>query len=465
MLSTIQALAPDRYFDPEPRQKAVAVDLYAGIEHLPIVSPHGHVDPALFAGPDSSFGNPVELLIQPDHYVLRMLYSQGISYELLLSKDDPRRVWQVFADNFHLFRATPSGMWLVHELAQVFGVQDKLNGASAQRIYDQIETALAAPACRPRALFERLNIDVLATTDAATDTLAHHQAIRASGWRGRVIPTFRPDAVVNLLAPGWRQNIDLLSQVSGEAVVDYRSYIRALEQRREFFRAAGATATDISAATPATTRLSEQAAAAIFDSALRGTASAADAAQFTAHMLCEMARMSVEDGLVMQLHCGVARNTNPAVFASYGADRGFDIPVAAEFTHNLRALLDAFGNNPKLTLILFTLDESVYSRELAPLAGAYPALRLGPPWWFHDSWNGMRRYFDQVIETAGIYNTVGFNDDTRAFLSIPARHDVWRRAVANWLAGLVVRGVVAHCDAQNLACELASGLARRAYRL
>jgi glucuronate isomerase len=310
-----------------------------------------------------------------------------------------------------------------------------------------------------------LNIEVLATTDAATDTLTHHQTIRASGWGGRIIPTFRPDAVVNLQAPGWRQNIDTLAAVSGEDVTDYRSYIRALEQRRSFFRMLGATATDVSATTPATLCLSENEAAALFDRALRGAADAADAARFTAHMLCELARMSVDDGMVMQLHCGALRNHNPAICTQYGADRGFDIPIATEYTQNMRPLLDRFGNNPQLTLILFTLDESVYARELAPLAGAYPALRLGPPWWFHDSWNGIRRYFDQVIETAGIYNTVGFNDDTRAFLSIPARHDVWRRAAANWLAGLVVRQMIDRSDAEELAQELAVGLARRAYRL
>lgn len=465
MLSTFPGLAPDRYFDPEPQQKTIALDLYQGIAELPIVSPHGHVDAALFADPDYRFGNPVELLIQPDHYVLRMLYSQGIGYEQLLATDDPRRVWQLFAENFYLLRATPSGMWLTHELAAIFGIREKLNGASAERIYDQLEAALASASFQPRTLFERLNIEVLATTDAATDTLQHHQAIRASGWRGRIVPTFRPDGVIDLQAPGWRQNIDALAAVSGEDVTDYRSYIRALEQRRSFFRTLGATATDVSAPTAATAGLDEQEAAALFDRALRGAAGAGDAERFTAHMLGEMARMSADDGMVMQLHCGSLRNHNPAIFAAYGPDRGFDIPLAAEFTRNLRPLLDRFGNHPKLTLILFTLDESVYARELAPLAGAYPVLRLGPPWWFHDSWNGLRRYFDQVIETAGIYNTVGFNDDTRAFLSIPARHDVWRRASANWLAGLVVRGMLSRSDAQNLACELAAGLARRAYRL
>jgi glucuronate isomerase len=468
-LSLTPTLAPDRFFDPEPQHKRVALDLFAGIERLPIVSPHGHVDPALFADPDYHFGNPVALLVQPDHYLLRMLYSQGVPYAQLLSGEDPRRVWQLFAENFHLFRATPSGLWFVHVLAEMFDIHARLDGASAQHIYGEIEAALMLPSYQPRALFDRMNIAVLATTDAATDTLAHHRAIRSSGWSGRIVPTFRPDAVINLQAPNWRENIATLGELTGESVGDYRSYIRAIEQRRTAFRALGATATDVSAPTPLTGWLTEAEAAAIFARALAGAPDvapdAADTARFTAHMLCELARMSVDDGLVMQLHCGVARNHNPAIFAQFGPDRGFDIPLAAEFTRSLKPLLDSFGNHPKLTLILFTLDEAVYARELAPLAGAYPALRLGPPWWFHDSWNGMRRYFDQVIETAGIYNTAGFNDDTRAFLSIPARHDLWRRASANWLAGLVTRGILNFADAQEIAAELAGGLARRAYRL
>jgi glucuronate isomerase len=460
-----QTLPPDRFFDPEPHHKRVALDLFAGIERLPIVSPHGHVDPALFSDPQYQFGNPVALLVQPDHYLLRMLYSHGIPYEQLLAQEDPRGVWQLFAENFYLFRGTPSGLWFVHVLAAMFDIHERLNGVSAQRIYSQIEAALALPAYRPRALFERMNIEVLATTDPATDTLEHHRAIRASGWGGRIVPTFRPDAIVNFLAPGWRQNIDTLAAVSGEPIGDFRGYIRAVEQRRTVFRSLGATATDVSAQTPHTGWLSDAEAETIFARALAGEADAADAARFSAHMLCELARMSVEDGLVMQLHCGVFRNHNPQVLAQFGPDRGFDIPLAAEFTRSLQPLLASFGNHPKLTLILFTLDEAAYARELAPLAGAYPAVRLGPPWWFHDSWNGMRRYFDQVIETAGIYNTAGFNDDTRAFLSIPARHDLWRRACANWLAGLVTRGVLGFCDAQNIACELAGGLAKAAYRL
>lgn len=458
-------LAQDRLFDPEPAQKTAALDLYAIVQNLPIVSPHGHVDPSLFSDPTRNFGNPVELLIQPDHYVLRMLYSQHISYEQLLTKDDSCKVWQLFADNFYLYRATPSGMWFMHALETVFGVSEKLTGESAGRIYDQIDAALKSAAFAPRALFEKLHIEVLATTDAATDTLQHHQAVRASGWNGRIIPTFRPDGVTNLNAPGWRQNIDALSAVSGVSVSSYSAYIAALEQRRAFFRSMGATATDTATVTPATAPLSPLEADTIFQRALRGQADSDDAARFAANMLFEMARMSVEDGLVMQLHTGVYRNHNPQIFAGYGADRGFDIPVAAEFTRSLLPLLEQFGNHPSFSLLLFTLDETSYSRELAPLAGAYPAVKLGPPWWFHDSWNGMCRYFDQVMETAGMYNTAGFNDDTRAFLSIPARHDVWRRAAANWLAGLQVRGVIDHQDAESMIVDLAVGLAKKAYRL
>jgi glucuronate isomerase len=463
--STAGPNAVDRYFDPDPQQKAAALDLYALIQHLPIVSPHGHVDPRLFATPDYHFDNPLALLVTPDHYLLRMLYAQGIPYEQLLLAADPRAGWQVFAEHFYLFRGTPSGLWLTQELAAVFGVTEKLDGRAASRIYDQIQAVLDTPTFTPRHLFAHWNIEVLATTDAATDTLEHHAAIRASGWHGRVIPTFRPDGVIHLRQPTWRAQIDRLAEVSGEPTGSYRGYIRALEARRRAFAALGATATDISAVTPATACLSDAAAEAIYQRALAGKADEADAERFAAHMLCELARMSADDGLVLQLHCGSLRNHNPAIYARFGPDRGFDIPVAGEYTRNLRPLLDRFGSHPRLGIILFTLDESAYARELAPLAGAYPVLRLGPPWWFFDSWHGIRRYFDRVIETAGLYNTAGFNDDTRAFLSIPARHDLWRRAAANWLGGLLVRKMIDRTDAEEMAVELAVGLARRAYKL
>ena len=458
-------LADDRFFDPDPFQKAIALELFTLIRDLPIVSPHGHVDPSLFSHPNASFGNPVELLLQQDHYVLRLLYSQGLSYDTLLAKENPRQVWRLFASQFYLFRGTPSGTWLSHALQAVFGVQEPLSPATADEIYDHIEAALSTLEYSPRALFERFQIETLATTDGAADMLEHHQAIRSSGWKGCIIPTFRPDAVTNLNAPDWRENIAALSLASGITIHDYPSYIAALEQRRTYFKTLGATATDTSPSIPDSQPLGAVEAVAIFQRALLGKASPVDAARFSANMLFEMARMSVDDGLVMQLHPGVYRNHNPQVFARFGADRGFDIPIIAEYTRNLFPLLERFGNHPNFSLILFTLDESVYSRELATLAGAYPSVKLGPPWWFHDSWNGMRRYFDQVMETAGIYNTCGFNDDTRAFLSIPARHDVWRRAAANWLAGLHVRGMIDRSDAETLVVELATGLAKKAYRL
>ncbi len=466
-------LHPDRYFDPDPAQRSVARALYEQIAHLPLVCPHGHVDPRLFADPDYRFGSPTELFLIPDHYIVRMLYSQGVAMEDLgiprrdggVTERDPRQAWQRFAEHFHLFRGTPTGLWLREEFADLFDVTEPLSGANAQAIYDQIDARLRSPDFAPRRLYERFNIEVLSTTDAATDTLAHHQAIRDSGWTGRILPTFRPDAVVNLDMDGWRAQIELLSQVSGSDVVDYRSYLRAVEQRRTVFKAMGATATDHAALSAHTDPLSETEADAIFQRGLNGTATAADAWRFTGHMLLEMARMSVEDGLVMQLHVGSFRNHNELIYARFGRDMGADIPVAAEFTRNLRPLLNRFGNDPRFRLILFNLDETTYGRELAPLAGHYPAVKLGPPWWFFDSLGGMRRYFDLVLETAGIYNTAGFNDDTRAYPSIPARHDVWRRAAADWLAGLVVRHMVDESDAAEMAQEMAYGLAKRAYNL
>lgn len=461
-----------RYFSPDPAQRQVAQNLYNTVKLLPLICPHGHVDPRLLADPNYAWGTPVDLLIIPDHYVFRMLYSQGITLEELgiPRKDggpvetDHRKIWQKVCDSWHLFYGTPTGVWLRDELETIFGISEKISSANAQIMYDALAEKLQRPEFRPRALFERFNIEVLATTDAATDTLAYHKAIRESGWSGRVIPTFRPDAVVNI-THYFSSSISLLSQVSGIDVADYRSYIAALEQRRTFFKAMGGTATDHGAQTAYTERLSAHEADALFQRALQGTASEDDARRFTGHMLIEMARMSVEDGLVMQLHIGSYRNHNASLFEHFGADMGADIPTTSEFTHHLRPLLTAFGNERNLTLVLFNLDETTYSRELAPLAGHYPALRLGPPWWFFDSLNGMHRYFENVVETAGIYNTAGFNDDTRSYPSIPARHDLWRRACSDWLAGLVVRQIVDEEDAHEMITDMAYRLAKQTYNL
>jgi glucuronate isomerase len=466
-------LHPDRIFSPDPTQRDIARRLYDSVAALPLICPHGHVDPRLFADPDYTFGSPVDLLLIPDHYIFRKLYSQGVSLDALgiprrdsgIVEQDHRRAWQLFADNYYLFRGTPTGLWLREEFADLFAITETLNSLNAQSIYDQIDAAIHQPEFSPRHLFERFNIEVLCTTDAATDKLSHHLAIRESGWHGRILPTFRPDALINLDIEGWRDHLRALCEVSGVDVVDVPSFIRALEQRRDFFKSLGATATDHAALTAQTAHLTAAEAEAIFQRALKGLVTAEDAARFTGHMLIEMARMSADDGLVMQLHVGAYRNHNDAIFQSRGRDMGADIPVASEFTHNLRPLLNAFGNDPKFTLILFTLDETTYSRELAPLAGHYPAVRIGPPWWFFDSLNGMRRYFDQVVETAGLYNTAGFNDDTRAFPSIPARHQLWRRATADWIAGLIVRHIFDEADGMDMIRALAYDLAKEVYRL
>ncbi len=462
----------DRYFGPDPRQKEIATRLYQMVATLPLICPHGHVDPRMFADPNYSLGTPTDLLIIPDHYVFRMLYSQGIPMESLgiprrdggPVEKDHRKVWQIFADHFFLFRGTPTGMWLGDELHSVFGVDEKLCSESAQRIYDQIEAKLALPEFRPRKLFEKFNIEAMSTTDFAVDPLTHHQAIRASGWAGRVVPCFRPDGVVNLDAPNWRKNIDALSQISGIEVTSAKALVQALENRRAFFKSLGATSTDHAAMTAYTGELSETEAEAIFQRALAGKATPEDATRFTGHLIMEMARMSIEDGLVMQFHVGSFRNHNPLIYDRFGSDMGADIPVQAEWTRNLRPLLAKYGNDPRLTLILFMLDESTLSRELAPLAGHYPAVKLGPPWWFFDSLNGMERFRELVTETAGLCNTVGFNDDTRAFPSIPARHDLARRVDANWIAGLVVRGIVDVPDAEAMIQDAAYRLAKKTYK-
>jgi Glucuronate isomerase len=460
----------DRYFSAEQTQRALARTLYAQVEHVPLICPHGHVEPQMLAADHYDWGSPVDVLIIPDHYILRMFYSQGIALENLgiapraggPVETNHRKIWQTVCDHWYLFRGTPTDLWLRDELAMIFDCDLKINSTNAQSIYDALAAKLSSPDFQPRRLFERFNIEVLATTDPATSSLPYHQRLRDSGWHGRVVPTLRTDSVVNI-GLDFVDEIQALRAASGIDIVDYRSYIAALEQRRRFFKTLGATATDHSTQSAYTERLSAQMADEIFQRALKGTASEEDAHRFSGHMLIELARMSVEDGLVMQLHIGSFRNHNQALLQRFGANMGADIPTTSEFTRNLRPLLNIYGQNPALTLILFTLDETTYSRELAPLAGHYPAVRIGPPWWFYDSLLGMRRYFDAIVETAGIYNTVGFNDDTRAYPSIPVRHDLWRRVSANWLAGLVVQGRIDEEDAHAMIFDLSYGLAQKAY--
>ena len=459
-------LHPDRLFLADPATRRIARDLYRAVADAPIVSPHGHTDPRWW-GEDPAFANPAEMFVIPDHYVLRMLISQGVSYEDLGigAPADPRAVWREFAAHYHLFRGTPSRLWLDHALSGVFGLSERLSPANADAQYDAIAEQLAGPACRPRALYERFGIEVIATTDSALDDLRWHRMARDSGWRGRVVPTYRPDAVIDPESEGFAENLDRLGEISGCDTGTWQGYLDAHRDRRAFFRAMGATATDHGHPTPRTADLPAAEAARLFDRIRAGKGTAEDAEMFRAQMLTEMARMSVDDGLVMQLHPGVSRSHSPSVLAHYGRDRGFDIPLRVGFTDALKPLLDAVGMDPRLRLILFTLDETTYARELAPLAGVYPSLRLGPPWWFHDSFEGIRRFREMITETAGFMNTVGFNDDTRALCSIPARHDVSRRADSAFLAELVVTHRLDEEEAHEIAPLLAGGLAREGYRL
>lgn len=458
-------LHPDRFFDPEPEVRRAARAIHEETRELPILSPHGHIDPALLAQ-NKSFDEPKSLFLTPDHYVLRMLYSRGLPYEAFSAAADPRKAWQLFADHYHLFRGTPSGIWLDYELHEVFGLSIRLNGESARRIYDELNEKLASPEFRPRALFERFRIEALCTTDRASDTLEAHRAIRESGLRGRVIPCLRPDALLKIATrETWLEELTAVESVTNTRITDFEAFTLAIAKRRLFFQAEGATATDHAVVEPYTARLPPAEAERLFQRARAGVATVEDERHFEAHMLLEMARLSIEDGLVMQLHAGALRNHNQTLFDRFGADKGADIPVTVEFTRNLQPLLNAYGNDARLTLILFTLDESTYSRELAPLAGHYPALRLGPPWWFHDSRHGMQRFREHTTETAGFYNTAGFNDDTRAFCSIPARHDLARRADANYLGGLVARHVLDLDEARRLGRTLAYDLVKETYKL
>lgn len=460
-------LHPDRLFPADPDTRGIARALYGTVADLPIISPHGHTDPAWWAH-DAPFGDATDLLLRPDHYVLRMLYSQGASLEALgvgATAAPPRESWRLLAEHYHLFRGTPSRIWLDWVFAESFGLEVVLSAETSDHYYDTITSKLATDPFRPRALFERYNIEVIATTESPLDDLGHHQTIRDSGWGGRVITAYRPDPVVDPDFEGFAGNLERLSELTGEDCGTWAGYLAAHRARRAVFAAMGATSTDHGHPTALTADLSGAEAEALFQRIVTGAFTAQEAELFRAQMLTEMAAMSLEDGLVMQLHPGSFRNHNPALFARYGRDKGADIPTRTDYVHALRPLLARFGNDPRLSLIVFTLDESTYARELAPLAGHYPALKLGPAWWFHDSPEGMRRFRESVTETAGFYNTVGFNDDTRAFLSIPARHDVARRIDCGVLARLVAEHRLEDWEAAELAVDLAYNLAKSAYRL
>jgi glucuronate isomerase len=465
-------LDPQRFFPPDPQVRSIAARLFAAVEALPIVSPHGHTDARWFSG-NEPFEDAVSLLLWPDHYLLRMLMSQGVPLESLGLRPadaapvaaDRRSIWRLFAEHYREFRATPSRLWLDHVFATVFGFEVRLTPETADHYFDSINAALATPEYLPRALYERFGIEVLATTEGALDALEHHAALAKSGWKGRIITTFRPDDVVDPDRADFVANVLRLGELAHEDTSSWRGYLAALANRRAFFRTLGATATDHGHPTARTADLSPLKARELFERVLAAKQQPGDAEAFRAQMLTEMAQMSCDDGMVMQLHAGAWRNHNEMLFNRFGRDKGGDFPTQTNFTAALKPLLDRFGSRRDFLLILFTLDESTYSRELAPLAGHYPCLKLGPPWWFHDAPEAMLRFRRQSTESAGFYNTVGFNDDTRAFFSIPARHDLARRIDCAYLAELVATHRLDEDEAGEVAVDLAYGLAKSAYRL
>jgi len=454
-------------FPADAMTRPIARRLYAAIRDLPLISPHGHSNPQWFAT-NEPFPDPVSLLIIPDHYVFRMLYSQGILLEDLgigSKQTDRMSAWRIFARHYYLFRGTPTRLWLDFVFQELFGLTKRLSEQTADQYYEIIDEKLKTAEFRPRTLFRRFRLEVLATTDSPLDPLTLHKAIRDSNFHGRIIPTFRPDSVIDPDFEDFQKNRELLGEVTQEDTSTWTGYLKALRNRRAYFKTFGCTATDHGHPTAATANLDQSAAANLFERILGGKAEPQERELFRAQMLTEMAGMSVEDGLVMQIHPGSFRNHNVELYKRFGRDMGADIPTGMNYVNALKPLLDRYGNESALTLILFTLDESTYTRELAPLAGHYPCLKLGPAWWFHDSPEGMMRFREWTTGTAGFYNTVGFNDDTRMFLSIPARHDMARRVDCSFLAKLVVEHQLEEDEAHEVAQDLAVRLARSVYKL
>jgi glucuronate isomerase len=466
-------LDPDRLLPSDPSERAVARELYDTVRDLPLVSPHGHVDAAVFAD-DAAFPDPAELLVTPDHYVTRMLFSQGIPLESLgvagldgaAGPADPRAIWRLFCANWHLYRGTPSRLWLEQELFELFDVRVRPSAETADELYEAIAARLAEPGFRPRALYDRFGLELLATTDSPLATLEHHRRLQADpSWSGRIVPTFRPDSLVEMRSSGWPERVKQLGTLTSADPTTYPGFVAALQERRAAFQALGATATDHGHTTADSAPLSDAEAERIFAQALTGAVDEADAAAFRAHMLSEFARMSCDDGLVMQLHPGVHRNYSPDIHDRFGPDVGFDIPIAADYTRSLHPLLSRYGTHPNFTLVLFTVDETTFCREIAPLAGVFPSVRIGAPWWFLDAPLAMRRFREATVETAGLYNSAGFVDDTRAFCSIPARHDVARRVDCGFLARLVISGQLAADEAAQTAVDITYELPKQVFKV
>ena len=469
VVSTKLHLDPDRLFPTDPATRDIARGLYESVAQLPIISPHGHVAPSLLLD-DEPFSDPADLFITYDHYVTRLLHAAGVDLATLgvgrSGPSDPRETWRTFASHWHLYAGTASGYWLTHELSTLFDIDVEPSAETADAVYDQIAARLGDPAYRPRALFERFGIEVLATTDDPMDDLAVHAALAAdSSFPGRVLPTFRPDGYLDPTAPGFTERIARLTESNGTAPDDFAGYLAALEARRAHFIAHGAVSADHGVREPYTVDLTDDEASALFRRAVAGDLDAAGAREFSGNMLLRMAGMSARDGLVMTVHPGVFRNHSSSTFDRLGPDTGHDIPFTTTYTANIRPLLEKHGLEPGLHLVLFGIDETIYSREVAPLAGFYPSVYIGAPWWFIDAPDAILRFRAAVTETAGFYRGSGFIDDTRAFLSIPARHDMARRVDSAFLARLVREGRVSPAAAERIAVDLVDAIPRKVFKL
>jgi glucuronate isomerase len=468
---TVLALHPDRLLPVDPDTRAIARRIYDAIRELPVVSPHGHVDPRLLLD-NEPFPDPAALFVTPDHYVTRLLHASGVGLGELgvgegpLSEDASRAVWRRLCEHWSVFRGTPMRIWLEAELGEIFDVTLRPSADTADAIYDQLVDRLAQDAYRPRALYERFRIAVLATTDDPCDDLSAHAALAADEtWTGRVIPTFRPDRYLEPAQPGWAEAVARLGEIADVDTGEYVGYVHALEVRRRYFIEHGAVSADHSHEDARTDPLEPDEAARIYRAALAGEATVAEATAFRRHMLGDMARMSCEDGLVMTLHPGVRRGHHLPTQARFGPDTGSDVPLRVEFTDALRPMLERYGTHPGFHFVAFTLDETVWSRELAPLAGFYPCLYVGAPWWFLDAPESIRRYRRAVTEFAGFSRTSGFIDDTRAFCSIPARHDMSRRLDAGWIAELVAEHRLEEDEAVDTAVDLTTGRPTAVFKL
>ena len=456
---------PDRLLPSDHYARTVARRLYDHVKAAPIISPHGHVNAKALADNDP-FTDPAALLVSSDHYVTRLLHANGVPLDRLRPPAQPREIWREFASRWHMFAGTPVRYWLDSELFDVFGIDQTPSAETSDAIYDSIAQSLEKPEFRPRALFKRFGISVLATTDDPADDLeAHEDLLEDPSFTGHVIPTFRADRYMDPANPDWRIYLLELAHVADIDCHSYAGLLAALRKRREYFIEHGATSTDSGVQDAGAWPLTDAEAERIHHERLTGTITPADAVAYRRNMLYRFAEMSTEDGLVMQLHPGVLRNHHQPTLEKYGPDTGHDLPEYTSYSRPLQPLLRDFGTHPNLHLVLFTVDEAAFSREIGPLAGFYPSVYAGAPWWFLDSPAGIARYRAAITDSAGFTKTSGFIDDTRAFCSIPARHDASRRADSAFLAELVMTHQLSENEAADIATELVRDIPARTFKL